>query len=432
MVATEFTTHYNFAKPDFDIVPWHDDVNTNFDSIDALIFAFTGVGNVKGVWLNDTVYVVGDRVVDDTDGTLWQAQVSHTSAATGSFADDRAANPTFWLQVGAQASQSGFRNKIINGGFDVWQRGTSFSQPGVLGTDRYTADRWRISGSFSGGETLNITRQAFPLGQTDVPGNLRYFIRMERTVAGVAHHVFRQAVENVRTLSGQIATLTFYYKGTPGKNIDVVMRQNFGTGGTPSIEVTTSVATGIGLTGNWQKHSVVFFVPSISGKTLGTNGDHYLALEIGPPGVEGVVTFDFARASLVAENAVDEPDPFSERDLGQEILLCQRFFAKTFPLETVPASATSARGHLRTIATGNGAFGFMWDLPTIMRTIPTVTTYNRDVAGSDARNASDGTNVAISVFQPSERVVQILDTTASAANANDNIVIHATAQAELG
>jgi hypothetical protein len=40
--------------------------------------------------------------------------------------------------------RSGRKNLLINGGFDVWQRGTSFSSPA---TAKYTADRWKVMGT---------------------------------------------------------------------------------------------------------------------------------------------------------------------------------------------------------------------------------------------------------------------------------------------
>jgi len=49
-------------------------------------------------WAISTAYVVGDARGDAADDTLWRCVVAHTSAAAGTFADDRTANPTYWEQ----------------------------------------------------------------------------------------------------------------------------------------------------------------------------------------------------------------------------------------------------------------------------------------------------------------------------------------------
>ena len=102
------TPNFSFRIPFFDGPNWGRELERNFDTIDAVLFAATGFTNVKGVWTNDTEYDAGDRVVDPADGTTWQANVTHTSAATGSFEDDRVANPSFWTQL---SSTVGFRGQ---------------------------------------------------------------------------------------------------------------------------------------------------------------------------------------------------------------------------------------------------------------------------------------------------------------------------------
>ena len=47
-------------------------------------------------WANNTAYIVGDRVLDNTNDTVYVCLIAHTSAVAGTFADDRTARPTLW------------------------------------------------------------------------------------------------------------------------------------------------------------------------------------------------------------------------------------------------------------------------------------------------------------------------------------------------
>jgi len=93
------------------------------------------------------------------------------------------------------------KNKIINGDFGIWQRGTSFSSATGLG---YTADRWFLS--WSGTTTIAVSRQTFTPGTAPVAGyESSHFARIART-AGSADDYFLQRIEDCRTFAGQTIT----------------------------------------------------------------------------------------------------------------------------------------------------------------------------------------------------------------------------------
>src|SRR5690606_6592910 len=159
---------------------------------------------------------------------------------------------------------------------DYWQRGTSFSTPA---SNSYTADRFKVSYDGTIG-TFSVSRQAFALGQTDVPGQPLYFLRWDHTVAGSGstQRLLSQPIESVRSLAGGKATVSFWAKADSARTLDVAFFQNFGTGGSPSTGVQVS-AQNASLTTSWQRFDLTFDIPSISGKTLGTNNDDLLLLE---------------------------------------------------------------------------------------------------------------------------------------------------------
>ena len=221
-----------------------------------------------------------------------------------------------------------FRNKLINGNFDVWQRGTSQTASGY-GSD----DRWS-NGNL--GSTKTTSQQIFSNGQTDVPNSPRYWSRtVVASVANASNYCLKsQSIENVSTLSGQIVTLSFWAKADASKNIAIEFLQYFGTGGTPSSSVSGIGVTTVSLTTSWTKYTVTTSIPSIAGKTLGTANDHFLAVyfwfdagssfnsRTNSLGQQSG-TFDIAQVQLEAGSSATA---FEQRPIGLELSLCQRYF----------------------------------------------------------------------------------------------------------
>lgn len=163
-------------------------------------------------------------------------------------------------------------NRIINGAFDFWQRGTSSTAEGYV-----AADRWNNSRS---GGTVTQSRQAFSLGDTLGTNNPTYFLR--QTVSGQSasnsYAVTEQKVESVRSYAGQTITILGWARRSSGSgNMAVELFQNFGFTGSPSADVNLTPQT-VTLSGSWAPFALTFAVPSISGKALGTDGKDKLSI----------------------------------------------------------------------------------------------------------------------------------------------------------
>jgi len=212
---------------------------------------------------------------------------------------------------------AGRKNLIINGRFDFWQRGTSFT-----GTE-YTADRW--SQALSGG-TATVSRQTFTLGQTEVPGNPVYYLRQSCSVGngncGIDHKI-----EDVRTGAGGPVTVSFWAKGTnpPGYGYwTMQLWQRFGTGGSPSGAVRNDKE--LTVTSEWKKYTFTYELESVSGKTLGTNNDHNVNLIIRQhENDNNTSAWELNLANVQVEFGRNATE-FEHRSYGEELALCQRYY----------------------------------------------------------------------------------------------------------
>jgi hypothetical protein len=298
-----------------------------------------------------------------TAGTLEYATVTANGTALGSVAS---------INNGPLA---GMRNAIINGNFDIWQRGTSSSSSGY-----FSADRWA---SVIAGTTHSVSRQAFTLGQTDVPGEPTFYHRtVVSSVAGAGNFaILIQRIEDVRTFAGQQVTVSFWAKADATKNIAVELHQLFGTGGSPSAEVTAIGVTKVSIGTSWQKVTITATVPSISGKTLGTNNDSAFSIFIWFDAGSSFNsrtdtlgqqsgTFDIAQVQV-------EPGPiattFERRPIGTELSLCQRYFCVT-------------RANTRGYNAGTSFLETFVYWPQQMRATPTVVNVTNTSSGAQSQS----------------------------------------------
>ena len=270
---------------------------------------------------------------------------------------------------------AGFRNAITNGNFDIWQRGTSFTASGI------TADRWRSGGI---GSTFTTTRQPFTVGQTAVPGEPPYFCRtVVSSVAGSGNYLaLVQAIEGVRTFAGQQVTLSFWAKVDATKNIAVEFGQFFGSGGSPSSTVFSIGVTKVSIGTSWQKVTVTATMPSISGKTIGTDNNDVLSVVIW---FDAGSDFNSRTNSLGQQSGTFEiaqvqlergpvATPFEQRPQQVELALCQRYFSKSYAQAVTPGTVTS-QGECRMVGAG-ASFFTNFDFPVEMRALPTVISYS--------------------------------------------------------
>jgi len=242
------------------------------------------------------------------------------------------------------------RNRIINGNFDIWQRGTSFS--GIS----YTADRWYQT--WNGAGTTRAT--SYQNSDQSLWGDFSRFARVANTAAptGQTFNKFVQRIEYVTTLADKTITVSFKAKSSSASTLSVTLEQNFGSGGSTAVTVDPSFSEV--LTSDWVDYSFTVTLPSISGKTVGSS--HYLELTFNLP-LNSTFEIDIAQVQLEAGSVAT---PFEHRHYGTELQLCQRY-------THVWSSYGQSYRWVGSGFTYSGGASIQYRFPVIMRASPTAT-----------------------------------------------------------
>lgn len=321
-----------------------------------------------------TIYDNGSAYVALANGTTGQVLTATTSAAPS------------WTTITIPSSTPGFRNYIVNGNGAINQRfgSTNVSASGL------GPDRWRLTLGTGAAATLGRSQNigTFNSIATDISTLSKYYMTLSRTTAGSTATLLEQRIENVRTLAGSNATLSFYAKSADGATPTVILHQNFGTGGLPSSTVDTTITSSIALTTSWAYYSYTVAVPSIVGKTNGNNFDDYLGLEFQISSAQsGTRTMDIGQIQLEAASTASA---FEIRPIQTELALCQRYHCNSFGYDTAEAQNAGLVGCVTGVAVSTTAntLSVQAPFPVMMRAIPTITTYNTSAAAATWFNAT--------------------------------------------
>ena len=284
------------------------------------------------------------------------------------------------------------KNKIINGDFSIWQRGTSFTQ--ALNAVTYCVDRWSYFKNGTG-TTQTITQQTFTPGAAPVSGyEGTYFSQILCSVAGSGTdtNVLQQRIEDVRVFAGQTVTMSFWAKADSSRNITVDSYQIFGSGGSADVSGTASSA--IGLTTSWARYTATLSVASISGKTVGTSSS--VAFRFVLP-VNTTFTISIWGVQVEA-GSVATPFTTATGTLSGELALAQRYY---YRLTSVGSSSNYQHFGMGQAYSTSAAKVPIF-LPVAMRTSPSISSSgsigllnSTNTSIANASVSSDGINTTI-------------------------------------
>lgn len=157
--------------------------------------------------------------------------------------------------------------------------------------------------------TDQITFETFPMATAPMsPGDVTpiQFLRYQCTVSPAAETykaIQFPICQKVKNLSNQIMTFQCWAKTAVNPaTLTVYTRQYFGSGTAASTEVRTSAGT-MALTTSWQEFNIVFTVPSVAAKSLGTpglqTGDDAMYMQIEfPLGAGALCDISLTKATL--------------------------------------------------------------------------------------------------------------------------------------
>ena len=292
------------------------------------------LNSTTGTITNLSTTLAGDFTISQGTGTL-----GTTGATLGTYggatsipvlAVDAKGRITT-ASTSAITSNTGFRNRIINGEFGIAQRGTSFVS-GANDDDSYNLDRWYVLSD--GNDAVDITQET-----STVPTNQLTAIALDVETAnkkfGIAQIIEQK---NCVGLIGGNVTLSFKAKVSSTTKLDNVKAAVVAWSGTADT-VTSDIISAWGAEGtNPTLIANATFENTPANLSVTTSYATYtLTANIDTASTKNLIVFiwsdvtdttagDFLYITDVQLEAGSTATEFERRPIGTELALCQRYF----------------------------------------------------------------------------------------------------------
>jgi plastocyanin len=294
-----------------------------------------------------------NKTISGADNTL--SNVSLTTAVTGTLPEANGG-------TGTTVGYNGFKNRIINGAMDIWQRATSGTTSGYCCADRWIFDN---NGTYS--------------RSTDVPTGFQYSLSVSVTTA-TQFGAFGQRIEssNCYDLVGNQVTLSFWIKTTSGST--AMTATLFRANAVDNFSGLTSIqAQSFTSSSSWTKITLTYS----SLPTLAANG-----IQVYIFSNDNAVTPTYLITGIQLEKGSNATS-FDYRPYGQELALCQRYYSQsvggtTFNTNASGSAIVSRPVYSNFVSTGTYTF------PVTMRATPTVTIYNTSTGAAGSVRLQGG------------------------------------------
>ena len=294
----------------------------------------------KGDLITATANAIPSRLAAGSDGDTLVAD----SAAT----------------TGLRYSPMPISQPVINGGMDIWQRGTSFAL--AASTSTYTADRFKCR--------RNATGSTFSRQTTSDTTNLpfiQYCMRVQRDSGNTATDLIQltQSIESVNSIpyAGKTVTLSFYAR--KGANMSGDLFVNFKASTLTDADIivntfaTSMASTSQALTTTWTRYSFTGTVGA-SDVTLG------FQLYYTPSGTAGAADYFEVTGIQIDAGSVALPFRRAGGTIQGELAACQRYFIGLSSTENVYTNFAVGVYGTTTVAQ------VMVPLPVTMRVKPSI------------------------------------------------------------